>query len=226
MVARSFIRQWQQQHNSVKLLSWCGIHLGYLVPLPWCTKVVYGVRYAVSVLVSTKVAYGVKYAVSVLVSKYGKTVASLDVPIISRTQTKNPSPPSPFDEKSEQESRFTSHFIIFQIPSLHHPDQPLQTSKTERTLDIPVPEYFSCWDQQPPFPPVLCTHRRRNGHPRDRKQGSTHSLTCTGVCLPTGVLLVGSAVGSKGIAAEVFLRLQICCCHRGRIAPLQRRKSP
>ncbi len=50
-VARSFIRQWQRQHSSAKLLSWCVVYLGYLVPLPWCTKVAYGVRYAVSILV-------------------------------------------------------------------------------------------------------------------------------------------------------------------------------
>ncbi len=48
-VAKSFIRQ--QQHSSVKLLSWCVVYLGYSVPLPWCTKVAYGVRYVVSVLV-------------------------------------------------------------------------------------------------------------------------------------------------------------------------------
>ncbi len=48
-MARSFIRQWQR--SSAKLLSWCGIYLRYSVPLPWCTKVAYRVRYAVSVLV-------------------------------------------------------------------------------------------------------------------------------------------------------------------------------
>ncbi len=32
-VARSFIRQWQQQLSSGKLL----LYLGYSVPLPWCT---------------------------------------------------------------------------------------------------------------------------------------------------------------------------------------------
>ncbi len=41
---------------SAKLLSWCVVYLGYSVPLPWCTKVVYGVRYAVRVLVNTDVA--------------------------------------------------------------------------------------------------------------------------------------------------------------------------
>ncbi len=51
-VARSVIRQWQQQqqHSSEKLLSWPVVYLGYSVPLPWCTKVVYRVRYVVSVL--------------------------------------------------------------------------------------------------------------------------------------------------------------------------------
>ncbi len=36
-VARLFIRQQQLQHSSGKLLSWCGVYLGYVVPLPWCT---------------------------------------------------------------------------------------------------------------------------------------------------------------------------------------------
>ena len=52
VVARSFIRQWQLQYSSTKLLSWYVVYLGYLVPLPWCTEVAYGVRYVVSVLVS------------------------------------------------------------------------------------------------------------------------------------------------------------------------------
>ncbi len=51
-MARSFIRQQQQQYSSAKLLSWCIVYFGYSVPLPWCTKVAYGVRYAVSVLVT------------------------------------------------------------------------------------------------------------------------------------------------------------------------------
>ncbi len=45
-VARSFISR-----GSVAL-SWPGIYLVYLVPLTWCTKVVYGIWYAVSVLVT------------------------------------------------------------------------------------------------------------------------------------------------------------------------------
>ena len=44
--------QQQQQHSSAKLLSWCAVYLRYLVPLPWCIKVAYGVRYAVSELVN------------------------------------------------------------------------------------------------------------------------------------------------------------------------------
>ncbi len=36
----------------MKLLSWCSVYLGYLVPLPWCTKVAYRVEYVVSVLIS------------------------------------------------------------------------------------------------------------------------------------------------------------------------------
>ena len=47
VVARSFIRQQQWQHSSAKLLTWCGVYLGYSVPLPWCTKGAYRVRYAV-----------------------------------------------------------------------------------------------------------------------------------------------------------------------------------
>ena len=45
-VARVYIRQ--QQCSSVKLLSWCGVYLGYSIPLPWCTKVACGVRSTVS----------------------------------------------------------------------------------------------------------------------------------------------------------------------------------
>ncbi len=51
MAARLFIRQWQLQHSSAKLLSWCVFILGLQYLSLGVLRHVFGVRYAVSVLV-------------------------------------------------------------------------------------------------------------------------------------------------------------------------------